>query len=35
MDRLLHRAEIVQMDEESYRMRYRSTIFAPEQETNR
>lgn len=27
LDRLLHRAEIIQMDEESYRMRYRSTIF--------
>lgn len=27
LDWLLHRAEIIQMDEESYRMRYRSTIF--------
>uniref|UniRef100_UPI002FCD8DE0 ATP-binding protein n=1 Tax=Exiguobacterium flavidum TaxID=2184695 RepID=UPI002FCD8DE0 len=35
LDRLRHRAEIVQMDEESYRMRFRPTIFNPEQETIR
>ncbi|WP_371743226.1 ATP-binding protein [Exiguobacterium sp. s143] len=32
LDRLLHRAEIIQMDEESYRMRYRSTIFTEHKE---
>ncbi|WP_396128558.1 IS21-like element helper ATPase IstB [Exiguobacterium mexicanum] len=30
LDRLLHRAKIIQMDEESYRMRNRSAIFEPE-----
>lgn len=34
LDRLLHRAEIIQMEEESYRMRNRTAIFDLEIQTN-